>query len=57
MVLASSPEISKRIRVVRCGTQVAYANEDLDASELQNDWMDGSPKPIHRYSPKLLVGA
>jgi hypothetical protein len=30
---------------------IAYANEDLDASVLQNDWPDGLPRLIHRENP------
>jgi hypothetical protein len=43
MVLASSPD--KHEDKSR-GTwhSIAYANEDLHASELQNDWPDGFPR-------------
>jgi DNA-binding CsgD family transcriptional regulator len=53
MTLASSPDKHKS-----CDTRssIAYANEDLDASELQNDWPDGFPRLLHRYSPEYVEG-
>jgi hypothetical protein len=54
MVLASSPD-KHEDKGREPWHPIAYADKDLDASEPQNDWPEGSPKRIYRYSPRLLV--